>query len=166
MKNLYLIRHAKSSWDHKGLDDFDRPLNNRGKKDAPFMAKIFREKEFAAELFISSPAKRAYQTAKIFSRELNHPKQAIMLEETLYEASKEEILNVIKQQNDNVNAIMLFAHNPGLTDLSNYLCDFYIDNIPTTGVVALELQTNSWKNISKKSCKLFEFDYPKKYNRE
>src|SRR3990172_9356587 len=96
MKTLYLVRHAKSSWKDVGLSDFERPLNKRGKKDAPFMAKLLRQQKIKPDLIISSPANRASATARIFCETLNYPFEDLLLEPRLYEASSHEILEIVK----------------------------------------------------------------------
>lgn len=163
MKKLYLVRHAKSSWNNIDQRDIDRPLNNRGKRDAPFMGKVIRKKGIKPDLIISSPAKRAFTTAKYFADELNYPKEEIIREENLYEAGVSDILKIISEINDENESIMLFSHNPGLTNFSNFISDKQIDNIPTAAVVSLILKAEHWNRIDKKTCKLEFFEYPKKY---
>lgn len=163
MKTLYLCRHAKSSWKQPGLDDFDRPLNKRGKKDAPLMGELLEDKGIKPDLIISSPAKRASKTASIIASAVCYDKDKINFKDEIYEASGEELLEVIKGIDDKFNTVMIFGHNPGLTMLHNYLSKHYIDNIPTCGVVALQLKS-SWKDIDKYSAKFLFFEHPKLYN--
>lgn len=163
MKTLYLVRHAKSSWKDETLDDYDRPLNKRGNQDAPFMGNLLSMKKIAPDLLISSPAKRAAKTAEFFSKQLEYDNEKIKFEEKLYAASKSEILAIINQQPDEIDSIMLFAHNPGLTDLANFLCGANIDNIPTAGVAAMKLKNSSWKDLNKDGAELEFFEFPKKY---
>ncbi len=162
MKTLYLVRHAKSSWKDSSLDDIERPLNKRGKRDAPFMGELLKEKGINPELIISSSAKRASKTAQAIAEQIGYPKKDIIFDEEIYEASSRELIDYIKQLDDKFNSVMLFGHNPGFTMLNNYLSKKYIDNIPTCGIVALEFN-NSWKDIGKNSAKYLFFDYPKKY---
>ncbi len=162
MKTLYLVRHAKSSWKQPELSDFERPLNKRGKNDAPFMGKLLSDKEINPELVISSPAKRASATAKIIASEINFPKEEIVLDENIYEASGRRLLEIISKTEEKYSSVMLFGHNPGLTVLHNNLSDHFIDNIPTCGVVALEFRT-SWKEIELNSAEFLFFEYPKKH---
>jgi phosphohistidine phosphatase len=162
MKTLYLVRHAKSSWDDISLGDFDRPLNERGKADAPRMGKRLKDKNIHPNVMISSGAKRAHATAKRIAEVLNFPKDAIKTDRTLYHAEPEQILEVIKAIADMNDSVMVFGHNPGLTDFVNQFgSDVEIDNIPTCGIVALRFQIDSWNKLSPKSGILLFFDYPK-----
>ena len=163
MKKLYLIRHAKSSWSEAGLSDFDRPLNNRGKRDAPFMGKLLKEKDVQADKIISSGAVRAYTTARTIAAEINYPVEKIELANEIYEASASEILDVIQSVNDDVNTLIVFGHNPGFTSLSNYLSDKQIDNMPTCGISCIEFNVNKWSDVNINKGKLVAFEFPKKY---
>ena len=160
MRNLILLRHAKSSWKDPSIDDFDRPLNNRGKRDAPQMAKNLLKKAVDFDLIISSSAKRTSDTAKIFADTLSF-KSEIVFNDNLYEASYKQILKVVNQINDKFYNVILVCHNPGITDLVNYLSDNFIDNIPTTGIVGLSADI-SWKEIDENLCSIVFYDYPKK----
>jgi len=163
MKNLYLVRHAKSSWENKNLPDFERTLNDRGKRDAPFMAKLLKDKKLLIDLIHSSPAVRAFTTAKIFANEFNIPEENIVKNESIYEADRRDLLKIITETDDSINNLMLFGHNPGITYLSNYLCDFETDNIPTCGIICMQLDFDSWKYLGNKSCNFKFFEYPKKF---
>lgn len=163
MKTLYLVRHAKSSWDDPTLPDFDRPLNGRGKVNAPFMGKLLKERQIKIDLILSSSAKRAKKTAEIFAKELNYDIHHIVFEESIYEASVPVLLQLIQKQDDAVEDMMLFGHNPSLTDFVNLLTDSWIDNIPTTGVCAIHFQIKHWQDIKPKSGTLHFFEYPKKH---
>ena len=163
MKILILVRHAKSSWENKGISDFERGLNALGKRDAPFMADILKKKRLKIDLILSSPAKRAFITAKIFAKELGMPEKEIVADSNIYEASRKDLLTLLTGTDDSINHLMLFGHNPGLTYLSNYLCDFETDNIPTCGIISMQLDFDSWKYLGNKSCRLNFFEYPKKY---
>lgn len=163
MKNLYLIRHAKSSWSEPGLSDFERPLNHRGNRDAPFMAKLLKEKNVIPDKIISSPAVRAYSTAKVFAAELNYPVENIETSQNIYEAGAGEILSIIQSVNNNVNTLLLFGHNPGFTSLSNYLSDRQIDNIPTCGISCITFKSKLWSDVNINQGKLIAFEFPKKY---
>ena len=164
MKTLYIIRHAKSSWDLPGLTDFDRPLNERGKRDAPRMGKRLKEKRIVPDLMLSSPAKRALSTCKRIAEALDYSPDKIKTERSLYHADEDEILSVIRSVNDKHDVLMVFGHNPGLTDFTNQLSHegaLKIDNIPTCGVVAFQCDIESWKRIDFGKGKLLFFDYPK-----
>ena len=162
MKELILIRHAKSSWSNPLLEDFERPLNKRGAKNAPFMAKILKQKEVNPDLIISSPSKRTKDTLDFFIKEFDY-KGEIIFEESIYEAPYINILKVIKNIDDKHKTIFLFGHNPGFNDLTDFLLGRFEDNIPTCGVLKINFDTNYWKNISKDNSKLIFFNFPKKY---
>jgi len=152
MKILYLVRHAKSSWKHPGLRDIERPLNNRGKRDAPLMGNKLNLRGILPELIVSSPAIRARVTAKNITMEIGFPKKKILINDNIYEASSTELMNIIHCFDDKYDSVMMFGHNPGFTMLNNYLTDHYIDNIPTCGVVGIQFST-SWKSIQSGSGK-------------
>ena len=162
MKKIFLVRHAKSYWGDQSLSDFDRPLNKRGKSDAPLMGKILKGKRVKPDLIISSPAKRAKKTAMVIADKICFPENKISFNEELYEASTNDILRVLKKIDEGHKSVMLFGHNPGLTLLNNFISDNYIDNIPTCGVVALEFDKN-WKELDKSSCTQLFFEYPKHF---
>lgn len=163
MKTLYVVRHAKSSWDDTDLADIDRPLNERGKRDAPRMAKRLKEKSIHPELFLSSPARRAFSTARRIGEVVGYKKDHIKTEKKLYHASENEIFNVVRGLSDKSGSVMIFGHNPGLTDFVNELLNTkqFIDNIPTCGIVAFSFSTKSWADVSKENAQLLFFDYPK-----
>ncbi|MTI31048.1 SixA phosphatase family protein [Xanthovirga aplysinae] len=162
MKTLYLIRHAKSSWDNFFINDHERPLNKRGKKNAPDMGQRLANQNIHPDLLISSTAKRAMKTAKAIAKAINYPISNIQTYEDLYMASPGDILDIIGYQKDQVNSLMLFAHNPGITDLANQIGSLDIDNIPTCGIVAFEFNCKKWTDISTQKGKFIFFDYPKK----
>ncbi|CAN5480690.1 phosphohistidine phosphatase SixA [soil metagenome] len=160
MKTLYLLRHAKSSWDNPDLDDFDRPLNDRGEKDAPTIGKRLMERNVVAQVFYSSPAVRAVTTMQIIAKALGYDSKNIRTEDKLYHASEEVLLGFVKKMSDDFQSIMIAGHNPGLTGFANILQEKYIDNIPTTGVVQIDFHVDTWKDVEK--GKLIFFDFPKK----
>ena len=160
MRKLILLRHAKSSWKDTSLDDFDRPLNRRGKKDAPIMADKLSMRKIKIDLIISSPAKRTTETVKIFANILGYHSE-IIFNGKLYEASYNEILEVINLIDDKYQNVLLVCHNPGITDLANYISNYFIENISTSGIVGLSTN-NSWKNINENGCTLLFYDYPQK----
>jgi phosphohistidine phosphatase len=165
MKTLYLIRHAKSSWDDPDLGDFERPLNKRGEKDAPNMARRLKEKRVTPDFIITSPATRAVDTCKEFARILDYDIDKIKTDKRLYHASEDQILAVIRElkdrERDEEEVVLLFGHNPGLTEFANSLINEYIDNIPTCGILKVHLNINRWKDASF-SCGVLKFhDFPK-----
>jgi len=162
MKTLYLARHAKSYWKDQSIPDFDRPLNNRGKRDAPFMGKVLNDKKIKPNLIISSPAKRTKKTAMEIAAKIGYPEKKILFNEDLYEASSNVLIKVLKKVDEKYDSVMIFGHNPGLTMLNNHISNHYIDNIPTCGIVALQFD-KKWSELDKNSCKLLNFEYPKLY---
>lgn len=162
MRQLILIRHAKSSWDNVELNDFDRPLNKRGKRDVPFMANLLAQKNIIPELIISSPALRTKLTAIEFAKKLNINENEIIWDKNLYLAPASKILNIIHKIDFKIKCVLLVGHNPGLTDLQNLLCNDEIDNIPTCGIVSMATN-EEWSKINIKDFNLQFFEYPKKY---
>lgn len=161
MKQLILVRHAKSDWGDPGLDDFDRPLNGRGKKDAPEMARRLKEKKISVDGFIASPAKRAAKTAKVFAETHDAKKKDILFKQELYLAEPGTFFQVVAEANDNWETIAVFSHNYGITDFANKLTETRIDNIPTCGVFAIKADCKSWKDFKEAPKEFWFFDYPK-----
>lgn len=162
MKTLILIRHAKSSWDNSMLQDFERPLNDRGKEDAPKMAHRLKNKNINIDIFVSSPAKRAKKTAKIFMKEFGADEENLLLIPSLYEASVNDFYSVVEDLDNENKTVALFSHNPGITDFINSLDCSPVYNMPTCGVFALEIETKSWSEFRQAEKKFLFFDYPKK----
>lgn len=162
MKKVYFIRHAKSSWDDPGLSDIERPLNGRGLRDGPFMAKMLKGKKVQPDKLISSPANRAFTTATFFAKELKIPEKAIVVRKEIYHAYPEEVLDIIRNLSDSDDVVLLFGHNPCFTSLANQFSKEYIPNVPTCGIVKVEADVNKWKDFEKKG-KLKAFYFPKQY---
>jgi len=163
-KTLFLIRHAKSDWDDPSLSDFDRPLNSRGKRDAPVMANRLRDKKIKIDAFISSPAKRAKKTATIFAKEYKAKEKNLFFIDKLYAAETDVFYEVVKNADDAFDSIAIFGHNPGLTDFANQLSDVRIDNIPTCAVFALKIETKHWSDFKEAKKEFWFFDQPKANN--
>lgn len=163
MKQLILVRHAKSSWDNARLSDMERPLNKRGKRDAPMMGRLLAEKGENPELVISSPAKRALSTAKRIADELGYDRSSVKINNSLYMADNDDFCSVIGDVNDKVSCLMMFSHNYGITDFANRITGENISNIPTCGIIKAELDIDSWTEIINTKGKLIYFEYPKKY---
>lgn len=159
MKTLYLMRHAKSSWKDSTIDDFDRPLNKRGLNDAPLVGKYLYNQKIAFDEIISSPARRAANTAELIANEIKFDHK-IIFESSIYNANSSDLLKVIRSIKEDVHQFILIGHNPSLNELANYLLKEEIDNIPTAGVVAISFDVD-WKEIIEKSGKLVFFIYPK-----
>ena len=162
MKTLYIVRHAKSSWDNPDLADIDRPLNNRGNKNAPEMGQRLSKRNIQPDLLLSSPANRAYTTAQKIAKEIGYPVDNVSTSKEVYHAGSGGLLQLVRNQSDSINTLMIFGHNPGFTWFANSLTGEYIDNIPTCGIVAIEFDVESWSNIETGEGKLIFFDYPKK----
>jgi phosphohistidine phosphatase len=160
-KTLYLVRHAKSSWKNPELSDSERPLNKRGKHDAPLIGRFLKQKNEIPELLVSSTAKRALKTAENFAEEL-HSSKKIVSDESLYMAGIDDFISVIENIEDSINSVMLFSHNPGITDFANYITGSDIENIPTAGTVRIDFSMKSWKDCRKTKGELKFFISPKK----
>lgn len=163
MKTLYLIRHAKSSWKNQNLRDYERPLNKRGKRDAPFMGEKLNSKGLKVDAIVSSPASRAKKTAQIIAEKLHFPWGEIEYLDRVYDADEDDLLDIIQHQPKEVEVMMLFGHNPEFTDLANELANSDIDNVPTTGIVCINFDVDRWKEVAFGKGDLVFFDYPKNY---
>lgn len=161
-RQLTLLRHAKSSWDDAGVKDRNRPLNERGERDAPLMGRRLRARGARPTLFLTSPAVRARRTAQIIAREIGYPQEFLQREEDLYLASPDEIVAVIARQDSSFRDLIVCGHNPGLTELANRLTGAGIDNVPTTGVVVIGLDLKSWADLDGAQGELLLFDYPRR----
>jgi phosphohistidine phosphatase len=161
MKTLTLVRHAKSSWEHTGLADRERPLSSRGKRDAPLMGQRLAAAGVRPSLIISSPALRAWSTAKKVARELGYPREFLQRESALYLATLYGLLDVVAKQDAGFNHLMLVGHNPGLTDFTNFLSPGLTDNLPTTGVVSVNIDIADWELHGRPETDLLLYDFPK-----
>jgi phosphohistidine phosphatase len=161
MKYLYLLRHAKSDWSDPLLSDMERPLNPRGIKNAPFMARLLATQTILPSLMLCSPALRTKQTAEFFRAAL--PQLEIHYAPELYLADPLVILEQIKKVDGNHNAIIVCGHNPGLTDLTNLLQVQNIKNLPTCSWVLLSIEKHSWQTLIEGCAKLLAYERPKKY---
>ncbi len=160
-KILLLIRHAKSGWE-VASSDFERPLNERGKRDAPLMAARLKDRNIAVDAFVSSPAKRAKKTAEYFIETFNGDKEDIIFITKLYHAGCDIFYEAVQELDDKFSAVALFSHNPGITDFVNSLAgSVRIDNMPTCGIFAVRIKTSSWKNFKTAEKEFLFFDYPK-----
>lgn len=161
MKTLYLVRHAKSSWRDTSLRDIDRPLNKRGKRDAPRMADYLSKNITCPEVFISSPSRRTKDTAASFLRAFGRTAADLKLEGDLFHGYEEDMTGVLSSIDSSCQSCMLFVHNPGITDYVNELTGADIYNIPTCGVAGIRLETDDWVEINKCPAKLLFYYYPK-----
>ncbi len=161
MKTLYLVRHAKSSWKYPTLSDEERPLNKRGQQNAPEMGERLKKRGVVPNLLVSSYARRALDTAQLMANELGYSVKQIVVDERLYHASITDFMEVIKSQNNKVETLILFGHNPGLTTLANTLSDEYVDNIVTAGIYAVRFDVNTWEKVPDSKGEFLFYDYPK-----
>jgi len=161
VKTLTIVRHAKSSWNEPGLSDRERPLNKRGQRDAPRMGKRIADAGIRPSLIVSSPAKRAWTTAQLIAEELSYPVEFLQRENSLYLASLNDILDVIVDQDDGFNSLMVVGHNPGLTNMVNFLSPGITGNLPTAGVVSVTIDQDHWKIYEQPNTELILHDCPK-----
>ncbi len=161
MKILTIVRHAKSSWNHPDLSDRQRPLNSRGERDAPVMGKRIVDHGIRPSLIITSPATRAWTTARIIAAEIGYPTEFLQREETLYLASLDDLLGAVVAQDAGFNSLMLVGHNPGLTEFANFLIPGLTNNLPTAGVVSVQIDRDDWNLYEQPQAELLAFDYPK-----
>ena len=162
MKELILVRHAKSSWKDPTLSDHDRPLNKRGKRDAPEMGERLAASGYDPDLIVSSSADRALDTARTIAGKLGYPRERIAEEERLFHAGVAELLHVIRGVDDPVDILMLFGHNPGLTDLANHIGPREILNMPTCAVLHLRFEADTWSTVGEVPGDEVRYDYPKR----
>ncbi|MEP7320315.1 MAG: histidine phosphatase family protein [Saprospiraceae bacterium] len=162
MKTVCFIRHAKSSWDQAGLADIDRPLNLRGKTTAPVMAKLIADKGITPDLIITSPAKRARQTAKSFRKQFGIKKEAVQIEPTIYGGDEHQVIDILRKLPDEKSTVFLFGHNPTM----NYLAALFSKerlHVPTCGIMILNLNIERWQDIKADQDALKEFIIPKNF---
>ncbi len=162
MKKLFIIRHAKSDQSFFG-NDFERPLNERGKQDAPMMAKRLREKINKIDALVSSPAIRAKETAELFAENLNLPKEDILFVSALYQAPANVFYDEIAALPDTLQSVAIFSHNPGITYFVNSLnTTSQVSNMPTCSIFAVSADIEDWSAFAKAGKTFLFFDYPKK----
>ena len=161
MKTLYLLRHAKSSWNFVELTDQERPLNERGRDDAPRVGKALAERDIRLDLVVASPAVRALTTAVLVARELDYPHDKIVIEPGIYQAEVDELVAIIRALPDVADSVLLTGHNPTITDTVNELSPTPIDEMPTATVVCLRFQCESWEQVKKTNAEFYFVDYVK-----
>ncbi|HTN05253.1 SixA phosphatase family protein [Agriterribacter sp.] len=164
MRSVLFIRHAKSSWDNAAESDFDRPLNERGKKDAPEMARRLLEKKVPLDSFISSPAKRARKTTGFFTAAYGLAQSNILLKAELYLPSIDVFYDVIEETSNQFHHLAICSHNPAITGIVNQLTnEIRVDNMPTCGIFAIKINIQQWQDFRKAEKQFWFFDYPKNY---
>lgn len=165
MKTLTLIRHAKSSWQYPGLADMDRPLNERGRTDAPLMGRVLARRGFAAQRLVTSTALRALRTAEAIAAALGRPSSWIGLDERWYHLEVDALIEVIRSFPPELDWVACVGHNPALADLANRLGAERLDHVPTGAVVQLRFKTDDWTALgSVKACEV-DSDWPKNHYR-
>ena len=163
MKTLFLLRHAKSSWNDPTLEDRHRPLNNRGTRDAPVMGSRFMARDESLDHIITSPAIRARCTAELFAEACGFPSENILEEADLYFTSTQSIEDLIVRQDEEIQSLMLVFHNPDITYFANSIDTANrIANVPTCGLIKLNCDIASWQDWSVSNTRFDYFDYPKK----
>jgi phosphohistidine phosphatase len=161
MKTLFLIRHAKSSWGDTALPDKDRPLNDRGRRDAPKIGERLAKRDVKPDLILSSPAMRALKTAEIIAKKLDYRRRDIVVDDRLYAVEADNLLDVIHKLGDKLERVLLFGHNPELTELAHRLSS-KITHMPTCAVAEFTFDAKSWSRIGKVKPAKVTLDYPKK----
>ena len=161
MRILTLVRHAKSSRDYPELSDFERPLNPRGRKDAPLIAARLRKADIKPDLLVSSPATRAIATARLFAEELNLHLDEIVLNPHIYEASAWTLMHIVRSLPPEAQDVMLFGHNPGISNFAHDLAKCEFAELPTCAVVRIELPAKVWSLIQPGSGKVLRYETPK-----
>lgn len=151
MRALTLVRHAKSSWDYPDLDDFERPLNDRGRRDAPRMAAHVLQTLGVPDRIVSSPAVRALTTARSFTQSFTIDARDIVVQPSIYEASSDTLLRLVRLLDDADHHVMVFGHNPGLTDLAHLLARCSFDELTTCAVVQIAFDAKLWSDVDERS---------------
>lgn len=147
MKRLILVRHGKSSWEND-LQDIHRPLKKRAYKDADKVIKAYKSRSPQPVVLWSSPAVRALESAQIFAEQLGIAENDFFIKEELYTFDDRKLLETITSCNDSIDQLMVFGHNPAITELVNTLGNEIFDNVPTTGLTVIEFEADSWKELS------------------
>jgi phosphohistidine phosphatase len=161
MKTLFLVRHAKSSRDDPSLPDRDRPLDDRGRQDAPKMGKRLVRRDVEPDLLLSSPALRALTTAQLIAEEVGYKHKDIVVDDRLYASNADDLLAVVRALDKKLDRVMLFGHNPEFADLAHRLSSEIID-MPTCAVVELNFDTKTWSEVGEVKPANVVFDYPKR----
>lgn len=161
MKMLTLLRHAKSSRKAPQLSDFNRPLNKRGKRDLPLMAKRLQIFQIQPDLILSSGALRAITTAEQVARSQDYPLNKIIEVPELFHSRVETLLNLIQGQSDHYRHLMVVGHNPALELAGFYLTQEKLSNFPTCGIMQIALSITRWEELAESCGTLERLDYPK-----
>lgn len=163
MKRLTLVRHAKSDWRDGRLEDFERPLNGRGNRDAPEMARRAVDAGLSPTLIISSPAVRALSTAKAFAGAFRYPAKRIRHADDAYLASPGTLLEIVRRLGGKAGHVMLFGHNPGISEFAVLLSgDDSLRDLPTAAMVSLKVDVKDWADLEPGRAERVLYDYPKR----
>ncbi|CAG0955711.1 MAG: histidine phosphatase family protein [Bacteroidetes bacterium] len=165
MKTIFLLRHAKSDWSNKELLDYNRPLNNRGLKDASFMSKLLKDKLSFIEAVYSSTATRAEQTTHFFAKEFGIKKEDVYWKKEIYDYHYEmqKLIRILLTIENRFQQVLFVGHNPGISEMAFYLCGEPCITMPTCCILKIELQINHWEEISANCGNYIFQEYPKKY---
>lgn len=165
MKTIILVRHAKAAQAEFGMLDFDRPLMEKGKRDAVHMGQKIKKRGISPSLILSSPAKRAKKTAKLVAKQIGYPKEQIRFDKDIYDSNAEYLIGLLRTQDDQDEAVMIFGHNPDLSLLADILLSrgTEFEGLPTSGVCCVEFDVGKWSEIKAGQGKTLFIDYP---NRE
>lgn len=161
MKTLYLLRHAKSSWSFDELSDQERPLNDRGRADAPLMGQALAKRRICPDTVVSSPAVRAMSTAVLVAREMQYPHDKIVVEPGIYGADVDDFLAIIRNLPDSAASALVVGHNPTITETANELSPSSLNEMPTAAVVCLRFACEHWAEVSKANAEFYFYDYPR-----
>lgn len=156
MKQLVLVRHAKSSWEHD-VNDAQRPLKMRGFNDAALVSKSFGNHVIIPEIIFTSPANRALTTCKIFMKNLGFDDNNLQIKEELYDFGGQNVIDFMKNMDNSYETVMIFGHNHAFTSICNIFGDQFIDNLPTSGLVVIDFDVSDWHKIKKGFTKLTIF---------
>lgn len=157
MKTLYIVRHAKSSWEYDGISDIDRPLKKRGINDAYLVSKVLLDKIKCPDVFVASCANRALHTAMIFSYTFNFPQANVKISKSLYSFSDGYLIKTVKALDNGYDSAIIFSHDHGINTFVNKFGSKPISHVPTCGVIGIEFEDKHWKNIKKGNTILIEF---------
>ena len=161
MKKLYLMRHSKSAWENEAVTDFERPLNERGRKDAPVMAKWIKQNEFEFDYIVSSPATRTLITCRIVLEYLEIPFSQINIDERLYEGNVEDVVGLIQEFPNDLESAILFGHNPTIHNLAIFLAKFKYEHVKTSSFIEIVLDIENWADVLSGCGVVSHFVYPK-----
>ena len=163
MKTIYILRHCKSAWDNPSLSDIERPLNSRGKKDAPLMAEVMKRMDFLPQLVILSPSVRTRLTVAPIIEMFKISKDQIAIESLLYHGGPDDFEQIIQRLDDDIDNALLVGHNPGITYIANKCLGKHIDNVPTGGLLKIYSDVKEWRDFEFSKSKLKKFLYPKMF---